>query len=612
MWNVKCRKWNVNIRHSTFDIRYSNLWLVVVVFIFLALGAYQLHLPGLHNDEAKEAGLNAMQLLRGQPVTAFRDVALSIGPWRVPLMVQDYIGALNVLLAIPFLAAGGINPVALRWLPLVTAALTLFCTWHVARRLGGRKAAGLAVLLLAVNPSFVFWSRQGIFVTNLTALLFMASLAAGLRWWSGGRRQDLWLTVFLWGLGIYAKLLFVWAIGAMLGVALAAWLLQGNTAAARGRWAILRRPSTLAVALLCFVLPLVPLILFNLRSGGTLISVFGNLGNSYYGVDNSAYLANLATRVGQIGALLRGDHFWYLGEAYGNGWAAWLLGALILFALIGWALRRPVSLRRPPAFLLPLGMLGLMVAQSAFTVSDLFITHYALLLPLIPLAAGLAFGAAWNVFRFRSEARPYQGASPESPYQGASPESHYQDASPESHCEGASPKQSPLRFAFSALALLALLAWAGSDAWTTLRYHRILSISGGYGAHSDASARLAAYLDEAAAAGRPGYAAPVLLDWGLEASLSFLTAGRVNPVEVFGYERLDAPDAGFAGRVEGLLADSSTVYVGPPPEKAVFRGRVEAMAELAAQQGRVWLQEAWFSQRSGDVLFVIYRAIPKE
>ena len=34
-----------------------------------------------------------------------------------------------------------------------------------------------------------------------------------------------------------------------------------------------------------------------------------------------------------------------------------------------------------------------MIAQSAFTVSDLFITHYALLLPLIPLAGGLAFGA---------------------------------------------------------------------------------------------------------------------------------------------------------------------------------------------------------------------------
>ena len=84
-------------------------------------------------------------------------------------------------------------------------------------------------MLLAVNPAFIFWSRQGIFVTNLTALIFMASLLTGLRWWELRRPRDLWLTAFLWGLGIYAKLLFVWAIGAMLVVAALAWLLEART-----------------------------------------------------------------------------------------------------------------------------------------------------------------------------------------------------------------------------------------------------------------------------------------------------------------------------------------------------------------------------------------------
>ena len=76
---------------------------------------------------------------------------------------------------------------ALRWLPLLIAALTLAVTWRVAWWLGGPAAAAATALLLAVNPSFIFWSRQGIFVTNLTALIFMASLLAGLRWWSGRR-----------------------------------------------------------------------------------------------------------------------------------------------------------------------------------------------------------------------------------------------------------------------------------------------------------------------------------------------------------------------------------------------------------------------------------------
>ena len=51
----------------------------------------------------------------------------------------------------------------------------------------------LAALLLAVNPSFVFWSRQGIFVTNLTALLFVAVIAVGswLSWQNGQRAAGL-------------------------------------------------------------------------------------------------------------------------------------------------------------------------------------------------------------------------------------------------------------------------------------------------------------------------------------------------------------------------------------------------------------------------------------
>lgn len=563
--------------------------LLLALGIFLLLSAYQLDLPGLHYDEAKEAGLNAMQLLTGQPVTAFRDATLALGPVRLPLMVQDYIGALNVVLALPFLAVGGVNVVALRWLPLTIAALTLVMVWRAGLRLGGPVAAAGAALLLAVNPSFIFWSRQGIFVTNLTALIFMASLLTALRWWRGRRPADLWLTAFLWGLGLYAKLLFVWAVGAMAIVAVGAsalearsWKLEAGGWQPRVDTQRHRHPfagasaSTLALTLACFLLPLIPLIIFNIRTGGTLASIFGNLGRSYYGVDNSAYLANLTARLGQVVTLLRGNHFWYLGGVEGNLWAPWLLAGLILSALMAWAGARSC---RPPAFLLPLALLALMVAQSAFTVSDLFIMHYAILLPLIPLAAGLALGVLWQ----NGDVGAIRLWSPR----------------PER-----AQRRVPMHMALVILASLAALAWAGGDLWTTVRYHRALANSGGFATHSDAINRLAAYLDAA------GYSAPVALDWGVDAPVRFLTEGRVAPVEVFGYGRLDAADDGFAGRVAPWLQDNNTVYVGHPPEKAVFRGRVEAMAELAASAGRLWLQEAWFSDRSGEVLFVIYRSIP--
>jgi hypothetical protein len=630
--------------------RASRVAIVALVFalgLFLALGAYQLRLPGLHYDEAREAGLNAMQLLIGQPVTAFRDATVQLGSWQLPLMVQDYIGALNVFLALPFLWVGGVNVVALRWLSLLTGAATLVLAWRVADRLGGKVASVVTVGLLAASPTFVFWSRQGIFVTNLTALLFMAGLLSGLRWWSGGRPKDLWLTAFLLGLGVYAKLLFVWAVAALVLVALVGWRLKrlhssrppalsplspqapeehagtnrhalqaaggapdavgaapGNQAGSAHQSTVgasnrKRTPAVLAtwiVAVICFLVPLIPLALFNLRTGGTLASLFGNLGSSYYGVNNSAYLPNLLVRIRQLPTLLRGDHFWYLGELFADPWAPWLAGGLIVAATIQAVLlwRRkvgPLAHRTPAtesspdrayAFLLPLALILLVVAQSAFTVSDLFITHYALIYPLIPLVGGLAAAALVDGLQEERERSDGNGGS-----------------------EG--QRSRGMRFLpalVAGAAVLAVVWWAGGDLWTTLRYHKVLSVSGGYSAHSDAVYALAESLD------REGASAPLALDWGLQAPVRFLTAGRVNPIEVFGYDRMDAPDAGFAERMSGFLNDRNNLYLAHMPDASVFRGRVDALKALAASKGLALEEQGRFAERSGHPLFVLYRAVP--
>jgi hypothetical protein len=526
--------------------------LLPIFLLFLALGAHQLSLPGLHYDEAKEAGLNAMQLLTGQPVTAFRDATVALGPWRLPLMVQDYIGALNVYLAIPFLALGGVNVVALRWLPLLTGGLTLLLTWRVARLLGGPLAAHVAALLLAVSPTFVFWSRQGIFVTNLTALFFMASLLTGLRWWRKGRPADLYLTALFWGLGLYAKLLFLWAIGAMLVTAAVARLLPPVRRKPTAPFAPFASFAPF-VSFVLFLLPLLPLIIFNLQTGGTLASVLGNLGESYYGVNNRAYIPNLAVRLGQLWPLLRGDHFWYLGGIFANPWAPYLAAGTVLLGIgLGFRTRRW-------AHLLPVALLLLIVAQSAFTVSDLFITHYALAVPLIPLAVGLVVGTAGRLRTGRA------------------------------------------RRMLVAVPLLMALLWAGGDLRTTVRYHQALARTGGHSAHSSAVYDLAAVLEENAAG-------PVVaLDWGIDAPVRFLTVGRVAPQEVFGYEHLDRPDAGFAERVRPFLEDPSTLYVAHTPGDTVFRGRVEALETLAAERGMQLQEVGRVAERSLRPLFLIYR-----
>jgi hypothetical protein len=88
----------------------------------------------------------------------------------------------------------------------------------------------------------------------------------------------------------------------------------------------------------------------------------------------------------------------------------------------------------------------------------------------------------------------------------------------------------------------------------------------------------------------------------------FLTTGRVNPLEVFGYDSLDAPDSGFADRVAPFLEDPRTLYLAHAPDATVFQGRVDALAELADAQGLDLQETARFSERNGRPLFIVYRA----
>jgi hypothetical protein len=196
-------------------------------------------------------------------------------------------------------------------------------------------------------------------------------------------------------------------------------------------------------------------------------------------------------------------------------------------------------------------------------VSDLFITHFALIAPLPALIAGLSVG---EVARFARDRRRLAAALP-------------------------------------LVAVLIAFAWGVADARVALNYHRILTVSGGYASHSDAIYRLADYLD------RQGYGSPIALDWGVDAPVRFLTAGRVQPVDVFGYDRIDAPDPGFAARVGPYLEDWQTIYVGHAPEKVVFKGRLEAMAGWAAERGWRWLEQIRIAQRSGEPAFIVYRLL---
>lgn len=546
--------------------------LLAAVLLYLALALPQLHLPGLHYDEAKEAGVNALEMLQQQDVQAFRAAGVQVGAVFLPLMVQDYIGALNVYLALPLLAVFGVTVPALRLVGVLCGLATLLLVWAVGQELARRARTGggpagwtgeIAVLLLAANPTFIFWSRQGIFVTNVVVTLAVAAVWTALRWQRTGRPVYLYSLALLVGLGLWSKLLFVWVLGALAGVAAVAWL-AGRLR--RSASPVFPRTSWRSVALagLLTLLALAPLLLYNQQTSGTLRSIFGNLGQSYYGVENAAFLDNLAARLGQVETLLRGDHLWYLGDSFANGWALWIFGGLLVLALgaaaMGWRSgRQRASL---PTLLAALLFVLLLVIQSSFTVSDLFITHFAIIQPFAVLLAALA--ADIVLLAAGQAGRPVS-----------------------------------LRTGLAALVIAGLAVWFSADAWNSVRYHQALARSGGLASHSDAIDRLAQWLDERAVQ------QPLALDWGIEAQVRYLTGNQVQPLEIFGYERLDRPDDGFAGRAGQFVADPTRFYIVRMPEETIFQGRREALESLVAAQGQALVVREAIYDRSGKVMFVI-------
>ena len=559
------------------------LWLAVALLCYLGLATYQLELPGLHYDEAREAGLNAMEIVTGAPITAFRGAGIPIGGRTYPVMVQDYIGALNVYLALPFLALTGVGVPNLRILPVLSGLLVLvlvertvseWVAWLWARQRPRSRAddaqppagtpiaiAGLlAVSLLAVSPGFVFWSRQGIFVTNLTQVFVFLCLWQGVRWLRTGAPATLIVAALAAGLALYAKLLAIWIVGPFAMLAAGWWIVQR----VRGNAAAPLTVRTFLLALLAFLLPLLPLIWFNVQTGGTFASIGGNLGESYYGVRNSNIAANLAVRVGQVQTLLKGDQFWYLGAVYANRLAPWLAVVVLILGLLrNWRL-----------LAMPLALLALAVGASIFTVSDLFITHYALVQPLLLAVAGLAMAAALGG---PPDAERYAGE----------------------HASNAGTRSS---LAISQLLIGAIfVAWLAADLANTWFYHRALTQSGGLADHSDATYHLAYDLRY------NGMGAPLALDWGIDAPVRYLSQGTVTPIEIFGYASPTMPDDAFEARLAPFLENTDNVYLLHSEGATVFAGRRQRFLAAAARARLKPVLERTFAQRDGAPLYELWK-----
>src|SRR5438046_6714358 len=185
--------------------------------LFLLLATQQILLPGLYYDEALDA-VPAMQIVQGQPTELLNSAGLDFAGRRWPLMLLDYQGTVSTYLLVPFLLAGGINVAALRAMPILAGVVAIVLTYALGRLWFGASVGRVAALLLAVSPSWVFWSRIGVYVVSEIVPFTVGALVALTLWWRSGRLGWLVLGAFLLGLDLSTKLLGLWPLFAILAI----------------------------------------------------------------------------------------------------------------------------------------------------------------------------------------------------------------------------------------------------------------------------------------------------------------------------------------------------------------------------------------------------------
>jgi len=537
--------------------------LALICSLFFVLASYHIELPGLYYDEALDV-VPTMQLVTGQHVEEHRSIEV-LGH-RLPMMVSEYVGPVSTYLTLPFFLLFGVSVFSLRLATIVFAVGTIIFAFYFLKLFFNRKVAFLTALLLAVNPAFIMWSRQGNHVSSLMSFMATGSLYCLYRWYK--KREDFYLHVgsFLLGLGLCQKIIFLWFIMA-LGLAVLTQKINLREIIAFRTW--IREMAEkaagfgikrLGLSLLSFCVGLSMMLWYNLTTPGTIRMILSNLVVTSKGTNNLAFWTNFLKRGEDFQHVLSGDLFSYTGGSYANKLYVPLFVVAFLSCLVVSLLPIERQNRKKTGFVVIL-FIALLVF-SCFTIGGLSPYHLLILLPLPQVMISLFICDAGVLLR------------------GA----HSSD------WVGRILSVAPLAVVMVIVVL---------DLGVIKNYHVAMDETGGVGMFSDAIYDLADYLED------HDMTTPLAVDWGFGKNIQFLTKGAVNPVEIFQYS--SEPDEEFSREVFKRLSNPNNLYLFHSAQFAAFR-RYEAFETVVRQANKAIQLERTFYQRDGTPVYYLYRA----
>jgi len=182
--------------------------------ILLAAGAYFVVMagrwiasPGLEYDE-----LLFVNAATGEPTNGMFVRRRILG---VPVLINGYTGALKAYLYYPIFQIFGVSPQTVRWPVILASLVTLMLTYRVARFSFSRPVSAIVVLVMSVDPIFIYLSKFDYGPVVLMMILKLTALLFALRAVSTGSSRYLWGMVAACALGVFDKLNFLWFLFAL-------------------------------------------------------------------------------------------------------------------------------------------------------------------------------------------------------------------------------------------------------------------------------------------------------------------------------------------------------------------------------------------------------------
>jgi hypothetical protein len=226
---------------------------------FAVMATRQIALPGLYFDEVLQ-----VRPALGGPVA--RRV------FGIPLLNIPYIGALKTYIYFPIFALFGVSPETIRLPTIFISLLTLIVTFKLARLHFRPLYSALLVLLMAVDPIFIFMSKADYGPIVLMMFFKMLVLYFFFRFIRTSLLRYLWGVAIACGLGLFNEFNFIWFVLALLVAAVVVYRKELRSAAANSRAHFLWLVGAVLVLLAATARYSVPLFLQTQRSRATYAS----------------------------------------------------------------------------------------------------------------------------------------------------------------------------------------------------------------------------------------------------------------------------------------------------------------------------------------------------